>query len=79
MYQVQRTQFEYNAIGDPCLTRDQLLSEEYGSPEDAHHAAVRFAEAWIKDAWLIQHHPGQSVMFFKWGYVEFTRTSFSAV
>lgn len=34
-----------------------------------------YAEAWRKEASLVQHHAGQSVVFFKTHYVEFTRIS----
>ena len=78
-YTIQRTQFEYNAIGDPCLTRDETLPGEYADPNKANSRIMELAEVWRNSVVpappsLIQHHAGQSVVFFRWGYFEYTRS-----
>jgi len=75
MYTIHRTQFEYNAVGDPCLTRDELLPGSYSNHRKANSKIKGYAEAWRRESTMIQHHAGQSVVFFPGYYVEFTRNA----
>jgi hypothetical protein len=49
------------------------LPTEFDTADAANSAIMRYAEAWRKEATSLLHRPGQSVVFFKGYYWEFTR------
>lgn len=66
IYRIERCEIRPNRI------RSEIL--DYFIDLDRCNGKIRdYAEAWRKEARLIQHHAGQSVVFFKDYRVEFTR------
>ena len=67
VYRIERCEVHPNRIKSDLIVADFTdLNKCNGKIKD-------FAEAHRKEAKLIQHYPGQSVVFFKSYYVEFTR------
>lgn len=51
--------------------QESLLPERYPSPEACHARIRRLANAWEREAAIIQHHPGLSFAYFADGtYIE---------
>jgi hypothetical protein len=67
IYKIERCEIHPNRI------RSDIIGRDFTSLDECNQKIMDYAEAWRKEAWLIQHHAGQSVVFFKEYYVEFTR------
>ena len=74
MYRIERTEYVFNADNEADVVSDEYLPVEFKDHEKADSKIVDYAEAWRKESTLIQHHAGQSVVYFPWGYVEFSRS-----
>lgn len=74
MYRIERTEYVYNADDEADVIDNGFLPGEFSDHKKAEQKIIGYAEAWRKESTLIQHHAGQSVVYFPWGYVEFSRS-----
>ena len=67
IYRIERREMhKHKIISD-------IIGIDFISLELCNNKIRDYAEAWRKEANIIQHHAGESVVYFKTYYVEFTR------
>jgi hypothetical protein len=67
VYRIERCEVYPNKL------RSSIIGKDFTSLNECNQKIKDYAESWRKEASGIQHHAGQSVVFFKGYYVEFTR------
>lgn len=67
IYRIERCEISSNRI------RSEIVGIDFKNLSECNNKIIDYAEAFRKEANLIQHHAGQSVVFFKNYRIEYTR------